>query len=56
MNKLTKINDVVIALWSRVLSSVPNSKLLLKNKDLDNEKIVKNILDKFAKNMIDKKD
>ena len=40
INKLTKVNDDVIALWSKVLLSIPNSKLLLKNKDLDSKKIV----------------
>ena len=34
INKLSKINDDIIALWSKVLLSIPNSKLILKNKNL----------------------
>ena len=31
-------------MWAKILLSVPNSKLFLKNKDLDSSKIVKNII------------
>ena len=55
INKLNKINDDVIKLWSKVLISVPNSKLLLKTKNLGNKLVCNNILDKFKKNNIDKK-
>ena len=51
-NKLAKVNDDVIFLWSKILKSVPNSKILLKNKDLDNFKIKHNIISKFEKNEI----
>ena len=54
INKLTKVNDDVIKLWAKILLSVPNSKLFLKNKDLDNSKIVKNIIERFEKNNINK--
>ncbi len=53
-NKLAKVNDDVIFLWSKILKSVPNSKILLKNKDLDNFKIKHNIISKFEKNEISK--
>jgi len=53
-NKLTKINDQVISLWSKILLSVPNSKLLLKNKFLDNNKVAKDISEKFEKLNINK--
>lgn len=33
-NNLAKMNDYVVALWSRVLASVPNSRLFLKAKQL----------------------
>ena len=49
MNKITKINDNVISLWSKVLLSVNNSKLLLRNKDLDNREVRKTICQKFNK-------
>ena len=42
-NKISKINSNVIALWSKILLSIPNSKIILKNKDLDNKKIFTNI-------------
>ena len=52
VNKLSKINDDVIFLWSKILSSVPNSKLLLKNRDLDNKGIVEKIIERFGKHNI----
>ena len=54
INKLTKVNDDVIALWSKVLLSIPNSKLLLKNKDLDSKKIVEATFRRFESQNIKK--
>ena len=54
VNKLTKINDKVIELWSKILLSVSNSKLILKNKDFDSNIIYENTLNRFKKNSIDK--
>jgi len=54
INKLTKVNDDVIKLWSKILLSIPNSKIFLKNKDLDDSKTVSNIVEKFKKNNINK--
>ena len=54
INKLTKVNDDVIALWSKVLLSIPNSKLLLKNKDLDSKKIVEMTFRRFESQNIKK--
>ena len=54
LNKLTKINDDVIALWSKILSFIPNSKLLLKSRELDNQKIYEEILKRFKKCNINK--
>ena len=54
INKLTKIHDEVISLWSKILSSIPNSKLLLKNKNLDDKEVNKNICSKFAKHNINR--
>lgn len=39
-NNLTKINDAVVQVWARILLSVPNSRLLLKTKQL-NDPIVR---------------
>jgi len=52
LNKLTKVNDNVIRLWSKVLSSVSNSKLILKTKNLDNKKVREDVINKFKKNNI----
>ena len=52
LNKLTKINEEVIMLWSKVLSSISNSKLLLKSKSFDNKIIREEITSKFKKNNI----
>ena len=54
VNKLTKINDNVISLWSKILSLKPNSKLLIKNKDLDDKNILQNTLERFNKQKIEK--
>ena len=55
INKLTKVNDDVIILWSKILQLVPNSKLILKNRNLENENVAKNILKKFQNQKIEKK-
>ena len=49
LNKLTKVNEAVITLWSKILSSIPNSKLLLKSWELNNQKINEETLKKFKK-------
>ena len=55
VNKLSKMNDDVIALWSKILLSVPNSKILLKNNYFDNQKIIDEYFGKrFAKHNINK--
>tara|TARA_B100001750_G_C15394769_1_gene539395 strand:- start:273 stop:1073 length:801 start_codon:yes stop_codon:yes gene_type:complete len=54
INKLAKITDETVELWSKVLSSIKNSKLLLKNKDFENNKIAENTYLRFSKNNINK--
>ena len=54
INKLSKINDEVIDLWSKILLLIPKSKLLLKNKVLDNKTAFDNIVKKFEKNKVKK--
>ena len=51
-NNLSKINDGVIHVWSKILKKVENSKLFLKAKQLDNSLIVENVKKKFQKNGI----
>ena len=54
LNKLTKISKETVSLWSKILSSIPNSKLLLKSRELKNPEIVKNTYERFNKNKINK--
>ena len=54
VNKLSKMNDDVIALWSKILLSVSNSKILLSNNYFDNQKIVENTFKRFEKHKINK--
>ena len=50
LNKTLKINDDVIKTWSKILLAATKSKLILKSKELDNEKFSNHILGKFEKN------
>ena len=54
VNKLAKVNDEVIALWSKILLSVPNSKLLLKNKLLNSKEIIDTTIQRFKKQNVKK--
>jgi protein O-GlcNAc transferase len=54
LNKLTKINEEVILLWSKVLNSIANSKLILKTKNLDNKLVKEDIISQFKKNNVNK--
>ncbi|MBM4060179.1 MAG: tetratricopeptide repeat protein [Planctomycetes bacterium] len=47
-NKLTKINDGVVALWSRLLGSVPGSRLFLKAEQLGEAAVRGTIVGRFA--------
>lgn len=47
-NNLTKMNDFVVALWSNVLKAVPDSRLFLKTKQLDDRLVVEQTLSRFA--------
>ena len=46
-NNLTKINDTVLNVWSKILKAIPNSRLLLKNNQFRDEKNVKAVLEKL---------
>ena len=54
INKLTKMNNDVVALWSKILFSIPNSKLILKSRELDNQKVANETLERFKKYKINK--
>jgi len=47
-NNLTKMNDEVVELWSRILSSVPGSRLYLKTGQLDSEDLCEKTRARFA--------
>tara|TARA_B110000438_G_scaffold303531_1_gene365443 strand:+ start:943 stop:2925 length:1983 start_codon:yes stop_codon:yes gene_type:complete len=51
-NKLSKINEEVLILWSEILKSIPGSKIYLKNKNLENPNIAEQFLKKFEYNEI----
>ena len=47
-NNLTKMNDAVVALWARILAALPNSRLFLKTKQLNDSSVLQNTLQRFA--------
>lgn len=47
-NNLAKMNDEVVALWSRVLQAVAGSKLFLKSKQLGDAAVRKHTVERFA--------
>jgi predicted O-linked N-acetylglucosamine transferase (SPINDLY family) len=47
-NTLVKVNDPLVALWSRVLAAVPRSRLVLKSALLDNATARARVLERFA--------
>ncbi len=46
-NNLTKMNDKVVELWSKVLESIPNSRLLLKSKQFRDKSVQEDIIQRF---------
>ena len=47
-NNLTKMSDAVVELWARVLASVPNSRLFLKAKQINDASARRRIADRFV--------
>ncbi|MBI5461694.1 MAG: tetratricopeptide repeat protein, partial [Gammaproteobacteria bacterium] len=47
-NNLAKMNDGVVALWSRVLAAVPSSRLLLKARQMNDVSVQQNVFERFA--------
>ena len=47
-NNLTKVNDAVVAVWSKILLAVPESRLMLKASQLANPAVRANIIHRFA--------
>ena len=52
-NNLTKMNDAVVALWTRVLHAVPGSRLFLKTKYLNEATTQQGVAERFAAHGID---
>ncbi|MHB8354888.1 MAG: tetratricopeptide repeat protein, partial [Burkholderiales bacterium] len=52
-NNLTKMNDEVVALWAKILLSIPNSRLFLKAKQLNESSVRKNTIERFVTHGID---
>ena len=52
-NKLTKVNERVIACWARVLQATPGSRLFLKSKALDNPSVTADYRERFVRHGID---
>jgi predicted O-linked N-acetylglucosamine transferase (SPINDLY family) len=52
-NNLAKMNDDVVALWARILESIPDSRLLLKAGQLKESSALQNTINRFAAHGID---
>ncbi len=51
-NNLTKMNDAVVALWAQILTALPDSKLFLKTKQLNDPSQRQLTLDRYAQHGI----
>jgi predicted O-linked N-acetylglucosamine transferase (SPINDLY family) len=47
-NNLSKMNDAVVALWSRVLAAIPGSRLYLKSQQLKETSVRQRVVERFA--------
>ena len=54
-NNLTKVNDKVVALWTKVLNAIPNSRLLLKAKQFRDQLTRDSTIQRFAAQGINSK-
>ena len=52
-NNLTKMNDSVVALWSRILATIPDSRLYLKSPQLKEDSVQQSVVERFAGHGID---
>lgn len=52
-NNLSKMNNSVVALWSRVLKAVPHSRLFLKSPQLTDASVRQSVVERFAVHGID---
>ncbi|ETR72650.1 MAG: TPR repeat-containing protein [Candidatus Magnetoglobus multicellularis str. Araruama] len=54
-NNIGKMNQYAIKVWSQILNQLPNSRLFLKSRVLDDKKMQKNVLKQFAKHGVREK-
>jgi protein O-GlcNAc transferase len=47
-NNLSKMNDAVVALWAKILNTMPNSRLILKYKQLAEASVKQDTCERFA--------
>ena len=47
-NNATKVNDKVVELWAKVLDAIPNSRLLFKAKQFDDQLVRESTIQRFA--------
>lgn len=53
-NNLNKINPEVVALWSRILKQIPDSRLLLKARQFQDPQVAKDFANQFAGHVVEK--
>jgi predicted O-linked N-acetylglucosamine transferase (SPINDLY family) len=53
-NSLTKVSDETVACWARVLAAIPNSRLLLKAKELEDIGLQERTLRRFESHGVDR--
>ena len=51
-NRIDKISDDAVALWSRILTALPDARLIVKHGMIDDAKIRENLLERFARSGI----
>ncbi|MGD1278627.1 MAG: tetratricopeptide repeat protein [Tepidisphaeraceae bacterium] len=47
-NSISKLSDATVAMWSQVLSAVPNSRLMIKGQGLTDAPVRQQVLERFA--------
>ena len=52
-NNLAKVNDLVVEVWSKILQTLPASKLYLKCKQLGDKSVQMDILQRFMSHGVD---
>lgn len=52
-NTLTKMTDAVVALWSEILTALPDSKLMLMSHQLQDQRVIDSTTERFRRHGID---